>query len=156
MDSAVHSDCSTKWQNCSKESQRPPRPRPQGRTEAPPRGSGCTRTRAEFPSPEVRAGCSTVLAASASATSFPQEVSLEEIEWTSTSRVLSCDGGGSWTRGGTEVFPAPISASWPAGSTMPKLASASMTSATRGAPTPATMAFEALRASAPVASALEV
>ena len=37
-------------------------------------------TGAELPSPEVRAGCSTVLAASASATSFPWEVSSEEIE----------------------------------------------------------------------------
>ena len=97
-----------------------------------------------------------MLAASASATSFPWEVSAEEIEWTSASRAPSYNGGGPWTGGGTEACPTPISASWLIGSTMPKLASAASTSATRGAPTPATTTSEALRASAPVASASEV
>ena len=93
-DSTVRSDRSASWRNCSKEPQRPPRPHPQGRTEAPPQvipapppdtrvippaGSGRTRTRAELPSAGVGTGCSTVLAASASATSFPREVSAEEI-----------------------------------------------------------------------------
>ena len=44
-----------------------------------PRGSDRTWTRAELPSAGVRTGCSAVLAASASATSFPWEVSSEEI-----------------------------------------------------------------------------
>ena len=51
-----------------------------------------------------------VLAASVSATSFPQEVLSEEIEWTSTSRALSHNSGRPWTRGSTEASAAFISA----------------------------------------------
>ena len=71
--------------------------------------------RAELPSPEVRTGYSMVPAASASATSFTQEVSSEEIEWTSTSRALSYNGGRPWTGGGIEACPASASTSWAAG-----------------------------------------
>ena len=86
-DSAVRSDRSTSWWNCSKELQRPPsatssranRGSPSGSSwlrhrtcgMSHPRGLGQTQTRAELPSAGVGTGCSAVLAASASATSFP-------------------------------------------------------------------------------------
>ena len=102
--------------------------------------------RAELPSPEVRAGYSMVLAASASATSFPQEVSSEEIEWTSTSRALSYNDSRSWTAGGTEACP---SSAVPASTTSALVvpgAPASTTS-TLGALASATSALEVLGAS---------
>ncbi|XP_066323454.1 cold shock-induced protein TIR1-like [Miscanthus floridulus] len=112
--------------------------------------------RAELPSPEVGAGYSTVLATSASATSFPREVSLEKIKWTSTSRVLSCDGGGPWTGGGIEACPASISASWAVGFIVPTPASATSASVVLGALASATSASVVLDAPAPVASTSEV
>ena len=125
--------------------------------------------RAELPSPEVGAGCSIVPAPSASTTSFAQEVSSEEIEWTSTSRALSCNGGGPWTGGGIEACPASASTSWaasfaaltPAAATPASVVSgapvyATLASVVLGAPTSATSASVILGAPASIVSALGI
>ncbi|XP_066351290.1 uncharacterized protein [Miscanthus floridulus] len=96
------------------------------------------------------------LAASASATPFSREVSSEEIEWTSTSRLLSYDGGGPWTGGSIEACPAFVSTSWAIGFAALTPVSAAPTSVVPGVSASATTASVVLGTQASVASASEV